>query len=98
MCCCYVICTRAWREKVCVERHLNVCSADTLAAIETVDRLVAAPDFDRRMLLLATKLAHDRKQKSLILVILKHLLHSLQSSQALESQVEAMTLIRFVPH
>ncbi|KAG8946412.1 hypothetical protein FRC04_011858 [Tulasnella sp. 424] len=63
-------------------------------AIRAVGEMAAAPDFDRKMLLLATKLAHEHKMRSLLLSILEKLLSTLQSNAALETEVEAMVLIR----
>ncbi|KAG8971411.1 hypothetical protein FRC05_011090 [Tulasnella sp. 425] len=65
-------------------------------AIRAVGEMAAAPDFDRKMLLLATKLAHEHKMRSLLLSILEKLLSTLQSNAALETEVEAMVLIRSV--
>lgn len=67
-----------------------------LIAIRAVVEMADAPDFDRKMLLLATKLAHEHKMRSLLLSILEKLLSTLQSNAALETEVEAMILIRFV--
>ncbi|KAG8930396.1 hypothetical protein FRC00_001154 [Tulasnella sp. 408] len=63
-------------------------------AIRAIEDMAASPDFDRKMLLLATKLAHEHKMRSLLLSILEKLLLTLQSNAALETEVEAMTLLR----
>ncbi|KAG8930527.1 hypothetical protein FRC01_002649 [Tulasnella sp. 417] len=63
-------------------------------AIQAIADMATSPDFDRKMLLLATKLAHEHKMRSLLLSILEKLLLTLQSSAALETEVEAMTLVR----
>ena len=63
--------------------------------------MVGAPDFDRRMLFLATQLAYENKMRNLLLKVLWSLLQSLQTDRVLESKfegrsIEGITLIRFV--
>ncbi|KAG9019075.1 hypothetical protein FRB90_006598 [Tulasnella sp. 427] len=47
-----------------------------------------------KMLLLATKLAHEQKMRSLLLSILEQLLSTLSSNAPLETEVKAFTLLR----
>ncbi|KAG8924953.1 hypothetical protein FRC00_004507, partial [Tulasnella sp. 408] len=61
--------------------------------IRAIEDMATSPDFDRKMLLLATKLAHEHRMRSLLLSILEKLLLTLQSNAALETEVEAMTLL-----
>ncbi|KAG8907771.1 hypothetical protein FRB99_002270 [Tulasnella sp. 403] len=65
-------------------------------AIRAIQAMVKAPDFDRKMLLLATKLAHESQMRNLVLAILEGLLKTLKSDAAVESEVEAVTLIRCI--
>ena len=58
--------------------------------------MTKAPDFDRKMLLLATKLAHENQMRTLVLAILQSLLDTLKMDVGMESEVEAMTLVRSV--
>jgi hypothetical protein len=55
--------------------------------------MVRAPDFDRKMLLLATQLAHDSDMKGLLLSVLDALLQTLNIRDG-DMVIEAMTLIR----
>jgi hypothetical protein len=70
-------------------------------ALQMVETMVAAPDFDRRMLFLATQLAHETKMRHLLLTILQSLLETLQDDYTRDASfeaksVEGITLIRFV--
>jgi len=58
--------------------------------------MVAAPDFDRKMLLLACQLSHEMDLKTLLLTVLRALLDTLNAQTRLESMAEAMTLIRCI--
>jgi len=58
--------------------------------------MVHAVDFDRRMILLACRLAHDLDMKNLLLNVLKALLETLDIREKVESISEAMTLIRCI--
>jgi hypothetical protein len=55
--------------------------------------MARAPDFDRKMLLLATQLAHDSDMKGLLLSALDALLQTLNFPEA-DMATEAMVLIR----
>ncbi|KAF8599254.1 hypothetical protein BDV93DRAFT_609374 [Ceratobasidium sp. AG-I] len=63
-------------------------------AIQAVGDMVKASDFDRKMLLLATQLAHETKQKTLLLAILEAMLRTLQQEPQLEAESEGITLVR----
>ncbi|KAG8964728.1 hypothetical protein FRC03_001407 [Tulasnella sp. 419] len=63
-------------------------------AVTAIDGMIKAPDFDRKMLLLATQLAHESHMKNLLLSVLGGLLETLKGSGSLESELEGMTLIR----
>ncbi|KAJ8703329.1 sporulation-specific protein 22, variant 2 [Pleurotus ostreatus] len=65
-------------------------------AIRAVQDMVKAPDFDRRMLLLATQLSHDVDMKTLLLSVLQSLLRTLKFADGGETAVEAMTLLRCI--
>lgn len=65
-------------------------------AIRAIDKMVQSPDFDRKMLLLATQLAHENGMRALLMAILENLLSTLEGSSERESEVEAVTLIRCV--
>lgn len=58
--------------------------------------MVRAVDFDRRMILLACRLAHDLDMKDLLLNVLKALLETLNTRENVENITEAMTLIRCI--
>lgn len=56
--------------------------------------MVKAPNFDRKMLLLATQLAHERAMKPLLLSVLGALLETLRSEAGLTNELEGVTLVR----
>lgn len=58
--------------------------------------MIQTPDFDRKMLLLATQLAHEKEMRGLLLTVLESLLNSLEPGSEPETDVEAITLVRFV--
>lgn len=55
-----------------------------------------ASDFDRKMLLLATQLAHESDLKNVLLIALEALLKTLQGHGPMSSDVEAVLLIRCI--
>jgi len=55
--------------------------------------MARAPDFDRKMLILATQLAHESDMKGLLLSILDALLQTLNIPEG-DMVIEAMVLIR----
>lgn len=55
-----------------------------------------APDFDRKMLLLATQISHQSEMKAVLLSVLEGLLKTLKVGNRGEAAVEAMTLIRCI--
>lgn len=65
-------------------------------AIRAVQDMVGAPDFDRKMLLLATQLANECNMKTLLLAVLEALLESVQNQNSQELHMEALTLIRCI--
>lgn len=56
--------------------------------------MVQAPSFDRKMLLMATQMAHESDMKNLLLIVLLELLSSVRGREGLDADVEAITLIR----
>lgn len=58
--------------------------------------MVQAKKFDRKMLLLATQLAHDANLKMLLLTVLDSLLKFLRSDGGSDNEVEALTMVRYV--
>ena len=58
--------------------------------------MAEAPDFDRKMLLLATQLANESGMKSLLLAVLEALLNTIQSQDGQKLRTEALTLIRCI--
>jgi len=62
-------------------------------AIKAARDMVRAPDFDRKMLLLATQLAHESNMKGLLLSALDAMLQSLNIREG-DMVVEAMTVNR----
>ncbi|KAH7906954.1 meiosis protein SPO22/ZIP4 like-domain-containing protein [Hygrophoropsis aurantiaca] len=65
-------------------------------AIMAVRNMVEAPDFDRKMLLLACRLSHEFELKALLLSVLKALLDTLTFRENMDTVTEAMTLIRCI--
>lgn len=65
-------------------------------AIKSICNMVHAVDFDRKMILLACRLAHDLDMKDLLLNVLKALLDTLNTREKVGSITEAMTLIRCI--
>ena len=58
--------------------------------------MLKAPDFDRKMLLLATQISHQSEMKSVLLAVLESLLRTLKIGTSGEVVVEAMTLMRCI--
>lgn len=58
--------------------------------------MVRAKGFDRKMLLLATQLAHDANLKMLLLTVLDSLLNFLRSQGYPDNEVEGLTMVRYV--
>lgn len=67
-----------------------------LIAISVVQDILKAPDFDRKMLLLATQISHQSEMKIVLLSVLEALLKTLKVENSGETVVEAMTLIRCI--
>ncbi|KAF8913470.1 hypothetical protein CPB85DRAFT_1375650 [Mucidula mucida] len=65
-------------------------------AIKAVQGMVKCPDFDRRMLLLATQVSHQSENRLILLTALKALLNTLKVPSGGETLVEAMTLIQHI--
>ncbi|CAA7266391.1 unnamed protein product [Cyclocybe aegerita] len=65
-------------------------------AIRAISDMVKAPDFDRKMLLLATQISHQSDMKPVLLAVLESLLKTLKIGSNQEVVVEAMTLIRCI--
>lgn len=63
-------------------------------AIHAVRDMVQARDFDRKMLLLATQLAHDANLKLLLLTVLDSLLTFLRFQAGFDHDTEALAMIR----
>lgn len=58
--------------------------------------MLRSPDFDRKMLLLATQVSHQSDMKAVLLSVLEALLKTLKTGDSGEVVVEAMTLIRCI--
>ncbi|KIK99445.1 hypothetical protein PAXRUDRAFT_30503 [Paxillus rubicundulus Ve08.2h10] len=65
-------------------------------ATRAIKQMVEAPDFDRRMLLLACRLSHDSDMKGLLLSVLVCLLDTLNFRENVDTVTDAMTLIRCI--
>ncbi|KAL4254899.1 Sporulation-specific protein 22/ZIP4 [Abortiporus biennis] len=65
-------------------------------AMISVQEMVQAPDFDRKMLLLATQLVNQSDMKTLLLSVLEALLMTVKDGENMEFNVEALTLIRCI--
>ena len=83
---------------VCVRLSFGraVLNLDPTTAVSAVNAIVGSPDFDRRMLLLATNMAHESNMRSLLLTVLEALLTTLKRENGLEADVEAVTLVRCI--
>lgn len=65
-------------------------------AIKSIRNMVHAANFDRKMILLACRLAHDMDMKNLLLNVLKALLETLNFRENVGNITEAMTLVRCI--
>ncbi|THH10579.1 hypothetical protein EW145_g1240 [Phellinidium pouzarii] len=65
-------------------------------AVSAIQDMAVAPDFDRKMLLLATQLAHESDIKSVLLASLEALLKTVQSHGPTDSDIEAVLLARCI--
>ncbi|CUA77764.1 hypothetical protein RSOLAG22IIIB_06771 [Rhizoctonia solani] len=63
-------------------------------AIHAVESMLGASDFDRKMLLLATQLAHETKQKTLLLAVLEAMYKTLEREPRADVETESITLVR----
>ncbi|KAH7330708.1 hypothetical protein B0J17DRAFT_580131, partial [Rhizoctonia solani] len=63
-------------------------------AIHAVENMMSASDFDRKMLLLATQLAHETKQKTLLLAVLEAMYKTLHREPHIDIETEGITLAR----
>lgn len=78
-------------------QHINLYEPSCfLAAISAIQDVVNAPDFDRRMLILATQISHKSDKRHVLLVVLECLLRSLKVGSGSEAVPETMTLIRCI--
>ncbi|KAL1733003.1 meiosis protein SPO22/ZIP4 like-domain-containing protein [Schizophyllum commune] len=67
------------------------------APIQAVQDMVQSPDFDRKMLLLATQLTHQAESRPVLLAVLEALLRTLKVGNTEgEAAVEAINLIRCI--
>ena len=66
----------------------------TRAAMVAVEKMVKAPDYDAKMLLIATRLAHEADLKTLLLSVLEELLRSLSQKDGLRAEPVAVALVR----
>lgn len=68
-----------------------------VSAVKAIQDMVECPDFDRKMLLLATQISHQSEMKVILLSVLEALLKTLKpgntNGEAIE---EAMALIRCI--
>lgn len=58
--------------------------------------MLKGPDFDRKMLLLATQISHQSEMKAVLLSVLEALLKTLKAGDSGEVVIEAMTLVRCI--
>lgn len=56
--------------------------------------MVHSPGFDQRMLLMATRLAHETDLKNVLLSVLQELLDCVRARETTEMNVEPITLVR----
>lgn len=91
----YIAC-QGWKTKVASAPCHSLTPLTSITAIQAVQSMVGAADFDRKMLLLATQLANESEMKTLLLSVLETLLATVQSQPDKEIQVEGLTLIRCI--
>ncbi|ELU43357.1 SPO22 domain-containing protein [Rhizoctonia solani AG-1 IA] len=76
----------------------NLCGEDRHTeisiAIQTVETMLSTLDFDRKMLLLAIQLAHETKQKALLLAVLEAMYKTMQREPHVDAETEGITLVR----
>ncbi|KAK0446558.1 uncharacterized protein EV420DRAFT_1313772 [Desarmillaria tabescens] len=65
-------------------------------AIRAVQDMMKSPDFDRKMLLLATQISHESENRRILLAALEALLKTLKLSKGGETVLEAMSLLRCI--
>ncbi|KAF8168527.1 meiosis protein SPO22/ZIP4 like-domain-containing protein [Crassisporium funariophilum] len=65
-------------------------------AIRAIHDMLKAPDFDRKMLLLATQISHRSEMKGVLLAVLESLLKTLKIGSNGEVVIEALTLVRCI--
>ncbi|KAJ4485242.1 hypothetical protein J3R30DRAFT_3282666 [Lentinula aciculospora] len=65
-------------------------------AIKSMHEMVHALNFDRQMLLLATRISHESELKNVLLAVLEALLKTVKVSNSGETVVEAMALLRCI--
>lgn len=65
-------------------------------AIRAIHDMVKAPDFDRKMLLLATQISHQSEMKGALLAVLESLLKTLKIGSDSDVVIEAMALLRCI--
>jgi len=65
-------------------------------AVSAIESMSTAQDFNKKMLLLATQLAHESDLKGVLLASLETLLHSLSNHGPMDSEAEAVLLIRCI--
>jgi hypothetical protein len=56
--------------------------------------MLSTSDFDRKMLLLAIQLAHETKQKTLLLAVLEAMYKTMQREPHVDVETEGITLVR----
>ena len=79
-----------------VDNHVVAASCGVFSplAIRAVKALVHGSGFDQRMLLMATRLAHETDLKNVLLSVLQEILDHVRARKATEINVEPITLIR----
>jgi hypothetical protein len=86
---------RVGRRRLVTSVHL-FADANLVTAIQAVDDMVKAPDFDRKMLYLATQLSHECDMKALLLSVLEALLKTMAIGDKADTLINGMTLIRCI--
>lgn len=66
------------------------------SAIEAIHSLVKAFDFQKKMILLAIRLAHDTDNKAILLASLGALLNTLRSDAKTSVAAESLLLVRCI--
>ncbi|EDR10150.1 uncharacterized protein LACBIDRAFT_318204 [Laccaria bicolor S238N-H82] len=79
-----------------VTTHYVIFLTAVHQAIQAINDMQKAPDFDCKMLMLATHISHQSEMRTVLLSVLEGLLKTLKMGSSGDVVVQAMTLIRCI--